>query len=146
MIALRRTFPALVPPVRTARAGVREDELQAAIVDGLQVIGFTVLQTNLAKSRVIADKGVPDLLVRGDGWPPGALLGLELKRERGRWSSTEQRVLWQSGATARATSIEEACLAIFAYCKGIGAELRPEVLRLARRVDPARRGEVVCLG
>ena len=69
-----------------------EAMVQQSIVDALEAYGAIVLQTNLAKGRVIADKGVPDLIITHDGWPENAWLGMEIKKPGGK-ATPEQAAL-----------------------------------------------------
>ena len=76
----------------TAKSILTEAMVQDAIVEALKAHGCTVLQTNLAKGRVIADKGVPDLIITHDGWPENAWLGMEVKKPGGK-ATPEQAAL-----------------------------------------------------
>lgn len=84
-----------------------ECDVQSAIVGALRVSGFTVLQTNLAKARVICDPGVPDLIVSSDAWPYAMWLGLEVKNETGRLSD-EQAALYAAHRIEVVRSIDDA--------------------------------------
>ena len=71
-------------PAPTAKSILTEAMVQRAIVEALEAHGCTVLQTNLAKARVIATKGVPDLIVTHNSWPRYAWLGMEIKKPGGK--------------------------------------------------------------
>lgn len=73
---------------------IREEDVQRTIMEGLRLLGCTVLQTShrVKLSRCPkcaasyrpsgaygASQGVPDLLVSRKVWPVGAWLGLEVK-------------------------------------------------------------------
>lgn len=71
-----------------------EEQVQAAIIEGLTALGYTVLQTSHrvklaecprchSRFRPVggygSTPGVPDLLVSRTSWPVGCWLGLEVK-------------------------------------------------------------------
>jgi hypothetical protein len=98
-----------------------EAGLQQVVVEGLRLLGFTVLVTTRHPKRCRcgrwsraddgASRGLPDLFVthptRGNNW-----LGIELKRPGGGRLSPEQRQLAGSGSVAVVQSLEEALAAL----------------------------------
>ncbi len=78
---------------------MREHELQKQIVDALKIAGFDVLETTAYRQKGSSgvDKGVPDLLVSHKVLPV-TFLGIEVKQPGHiKWSSLEQRELWERG-------------------------------------------------
>lgn len=88
-------------------ATVREEDIQAAIMDALRRRGYTVKQTSEHRRRIQClecgkwftpdngrgcDAGVPDLLVSHVSWPPYLWLGMEVKTESGRLSPAQQEL------------------------------------------------------
>lgn len=104
-------------------AHLTEEQVQRQIMDGLTVLGFTVLQTTVRYTKGAgfrggygASKGIPDLLIHHKRWTPGVLLGIEVKRP-GKWkySSPEQESVQKACGVSVATSIEEALAIIAQY-------------------------------
>ena len=100
-----------------------ENDVQAAIVEYLRTIRRkTVKQTNLATKKIIADPGVPDLIITDDWYPVGCWLGLELKRPEVKYGnkvvqkrgtpSAEQKALESRGRIVIVDSIEGAAVAL----------------------------------
>lgn len=78
---------------------MREHELQKQIVDALKIAGFDVLETTAYRQKGPSgvDKGVPDLLVSHKVLQT-TFLGIEVKLPgKIKWSSLEQRELWERG-------------------------------------------------
>jgi hypothetical protein len=105
--------------------GIREEDVQHTIVEGLRALGYTVLQTSRRGIRGVcpgcgtriksyggdgADKGTPDLLVSKPGWL-GAWIGLEVKSPTG-VLRPEQRELAQRCMVFVVRSWEEALEAV----------------------------------
>lgn len=90
-----------------------ESELQASIVSGLRLIGYTVLSTSARVSRGIrgVTKGLPDLLVTHTSWPTGTWLGLEVKLPKGA-IKPEQKALLEAGRIVVVRSWEDAFQAV----------------------------------
>ena len=103
-----------------------EESVQQTIVQGLRLLGLTVLQTTVRSvkthchrcgSKVSAygsygaDKGVPDLLVTSSSWPMGFWLGLEVKSASGTLRP-EQKALHDEGHIFVVRSWEEAKAAV----------------------------------
>lgn len=93
---------------------MREHELQKQIVDALKLAGFDVLETTAYRQKGPSgmDKGVPDLLVSHKVLPV-TFLGIEVKLPgKIKWSSLEQRELWERGrfhvAQSPAQAVEQA--------------------------------------
>ncbi|NBW10336.1 MAG: hypothetical protein EBR82_20135 [Caulobacteraceae bacterium] len=70
-----------------------------------------MLQTNLAKARVIASKGVPDLIITHDKWPAYAWLGMEIKKPGGK-PTPEQAAL---AARKRIVIVDDVFVALDEY-------------------------------
>lgn len=95
----------------------REDDIQRVIVDGLRLLGCVVLVTTHRVKRCRcgawsrgdygATPGVPDLLVRKDGWPAACWLGLEVKGPRTALSR-QQKLLRDRGGIIVVRSLEDA--------------------------------------
>lgn len=105
-----------------------ESEVEAQVDDWLAWNGYVVLKTNEHRHRIPAkcpqcqnvffvvshkgsgkSKGIGDRLIRNPRWePPSLWLMVELKRpEGGRWSSPEQRALWETGGTIRVENADD---------------------------------------
>lgn len=90
-------IPGMDPGRPTRRVDVLERDLQNAVVEALRFDGLTVLETDRQQRRVFCkgcrrwffvaieetDRGIPDLLVTSDRWPPFTFYGLEMKRRQG---------------------------------------------------------------
>ena len=102
---------------------VTEDQIQRTIVEGLTVLGYTVLITSRRRKRCTncgqfpgggdgASKGVPDLLVTRDEWDTPSQgwalwCGLEVKGPKTK-VSPEQRELSNRGLINIVRSFDEA--------------------------------------
>jgi hypothetical protein len=79
---------------KQVRTRVKEDDIQRDIIAALRVLGFTVLETSEHRRRETCpkcghshamrkgrgcSKGVADLLVTRDDFPPWVYIGLEVK-------------------------------------------------------------------
>jgi hypothetical protein len=132
------------------RAGaiVREEDVQATIMEGLELLGYRVLQTThrvqLASCPTCHQRfrpgggygsspGVPDLIVTRDDWPHFAWCGLEVKRPGGPMRP-EQKTFYLAGRIAVADSFEAALSAIEEFCAAAGIDLAP-----AHRANQSRR-------
>jgi hypothetical protein len=102
--------------------GVKEEDIQRAIIQLLELHGFTVHQTSRrgVKGRCPrchqlvkvfggdgASKGLPDLMVRKASWPPIVWAGLEVKGPKTR-ISPEQKALAETHQIAIVRSADEA--------------------------------------
>lgn len=95
----------------------REEDVQKVIVDGLRLLGYTVLVTTHRVRRCQcgrwgrgdygATKGVPDLLVRRKNWNDGVYVGLEVKGPKTPLSR-EQKALLAEGGLVVVRSLEDA--------------------------------------
>jgi hypothetical protein len=87
----------------------REEGVQQAIRDGLELLGYTVLSTSVRRVRYGygATPGIPDLLISRDTWAPGCFLALEVKGTKTRLSAAQRR-LADDGRIAVVRSWEEA--------------------------------------
>lgn len=97
-----------------------ESAVERQVVEGLVAFGYEVLKTSHRHRRIEcvcgaklrpgsygADYGVPDLLVRRDGWPIGAWIGLELKGTATPLSARQQE-LAAAGAIIVVRSFQDA--------------------------------------
>lgn len=107
---------------REKHIGVKEDDIQQAIILELSRIGFIVMQTTHRTRSVTCEKcgnkmwgrsdygatrGVPDLLVRHLTWPPTLWAGIEVKGPNTK-ASPEQLALLQEKHIAIVRSVDEA--------------------------------------
>jgi hypothetical protein len=95
-----------------------EDEVQAAVVEYLQLVGCTVLVTSRRRKRCAgcgrvsaggdgATKGVPDLLVSHPRFPEAMWLGVEIKNRKGKLSR-EQAALHNAHQIVLVRSVQDA--------------------------------------
>jgi hypothetical protein len=90
----------------TKPPALKESDVQKLIVDALRLAGLTVLHTSAFKQKGPSgvSKGVPDLLV-AHPLLNGCFIGIEVKRPGPiKWSSEEQRLLYETGCTLVAQS------------------------------------------
>jgi hypothetical protein len=94
----------------------REEDVLAAIREGLALLGFVVLSTTVRRVRhgYGASPGVPDLLISRDTWPSGCFLGIEVKGTKTRLSAAQQR-LQAAGRLYICRSWEDALAAVRAF-------------------------------
>lgn len=98
-----------------------EEDVQRVIVDGLRLLGWRVLVTTHRVKRCPcgrwsrgdygATPGVPDLLVRRDGWPDGLWRGLEVKGPKTPLSAAQKDLESRGGLTV-VRSLEDALEAL----------------------------------
>jgi hypothetical protein len=85
---------------------LKESDVQKLIVDVLKIAGLTVLHTSAFKQKAPSgvSKGIPDLLV-AHPLLQGCWIGIEVKKPGAiRWSSEEQRLLYETGLIVIAQS------------------------------------------
>lgn len=104
------------------RPTVREESVQAAIIQGLEACGYRVFQTTVRGVRRAygSTPGVPDLLVHHRLWPPAMWCGIEVKGPTTRLSA-EQKALHAAGRIIVARSFDEAVAGLQeAECRAFG--------------------------
>lgn len=116
------------------RRSANEEQVQRSIIDGLQLMGYIVLQTSRrgvscrhCGAKTFGSDGVtrglPDLVVSRESWPKHCALLIEVKGPATALS-VEQALLERKGRIAIARSWEDALLAVRAFESN-----------LARRID-----------
>jgi hypothetical protein len=71
----------------------READVLAVIVEGLTLLGYTVLRCQQWRAdKSGSDAGLPDLWITSERWPEGAWCALEVKGTGGRLSASQQRL------------------------------------------------------
>lgn len=122
---------------------MREHELQKQIVDALKIAGFDVLETTAYRQKGPSgvDKGVPDLLVSHKVLPV-TFLGIEVKLPgKIKWSSLEQRELWECGrfhvAQSPGQAVEKAVLWLESFLRWPFSDIPADDVRSA--VSRAKR-------
>ena len=116
-------------PVCKPLVALKEEEVQASIIDGLTLMRFTVLQASRRRFLIEcprcghrfrpkggdgADKGVPDLIITSEAWPQLVWLGLEVKGTETK-VSPEQQSLAERGHIAVVRSWDEAVEIVRAF-------------------------------
>lgn len=117
-------------PTNLKTLPIKEEDIQAAIIQLFTALGFDVFQASrrgvkTAQGRVYGadgvDKRVPDLYIRWKTWPRGMQLALEVKRPKGwEWSNPQQKEAWISGATAKVHSVDQAIATVFEFWQRAG--------------------------
>lgn len=124
---------------------VIEHQIQSLIVDALKLANLTVLHTSAYRQKGSSGiaKGVPDLLV-AHPLIAGHWIGIEVKKPGPvRWSSPEQKALYDSGKILLAQSPETALRHVRNAC--VGTTWNPvarvkAVADIDRVLDPIDQG------
>lgn len=103
-----------------------EHQIQSEIVKILRIHGYDVMVTTayMQKGASGVQKGIPDLLVHREDWGPGVLVGLEVKRPGGKFTSYEQELAWLCGQTIVVDSV----LAALAAVENRGTDVAPALI------------------
>jgi hypothetical protein len=125
----------------TKPRALKESDVQKLIVDALRLAGLTVLHTSAYRQKGPSgvSKGVPDLLV-AHPLLQGCFIGIEVKKPGAiKWSSEEQRLLYETGCTLVAQSPGDALRHVYGFCEGESAlanQFRCKIGGVLRGVDP----------
>jgi len=120
-----------------------EHQIQSDIVKIFRIHGYEVMVTTafMQKGASGVQKGIPDLLVHREDWGPGVLVGLEVKRPGGKFTSHEQELAWLRGQTIVVDSV----LAALAAVENRGTDGAPAQIASKMMTDQERNERIARL-